>query len=254
MKIASPLRVLRVIRSGCLIRRLCAALIVAALWLPLAGCGLESWRPADLLGAGFGQANLSVTSERFEAVELSGSFDRAFYRFDDAQTMTVVLIDGQVDAPSQAATIRLLWYPKAGATPVSPTATNATIQYMIFADAVSADAPAGEVGVYNGAGFVYLRGKPGSQRIGAAVWNGQVEPMLGSAGFNDLLGSALIEGSFSAVRDDAQVIELLDRLSIEVSGRLDFPHRVQSFTPHPGGASAAMASLPLQAGDISANR
>jgi hypothetical protein len=94
---------------------------------------------------------------------------------------------------AQVMHVQLLWQPKAGATPMDATATNATIRHVIVVD--------GEVGIYGGAGFALPNGKLGHGRIQVALRDATVRLLESTDGFKDPLTPARITGSFTAEND-----------------------------------------------------
>lgn len=197
----------------------------------LAGCSSVPFMPA---GSG-----LALESQSHAGRRLTGDFDRAVYSFDDRNTMTLVLLAGPEDQPQQAAVVRMYWQPRAGATPIAGTATNATIQYIVFAGDGEGGDDAGEVGVYSGAGFLFPNSDPGEDSLRAGLWQATVRLSDRSAGFNDLLGKAVLRGDVSARREDALTNDLLRQLNALVSERLGYPRLVEADAP----ALAPVASL-----------
>lgn len=199
--------------------RLPAILILAS--LALAGCS-GGQLP-------FYRSDSSFTVESRggdDAARLSTRFDRAVYRYDGKDTITIVLSAGPEENPTQAATVRVFWRPKAGRTPISSQATNATIQYVILPEG----GDAGEVGVYSGAGFVFPKTKPGDTFFEAGVWDATLQLADRSDGFADKLGQSALRGQITARQDEAAVDAMLDRLSKRVTQRLGYP-RFVSATP-----------------------
>jgi hypothetical protein len=94
---------------------------------------------------------------------------------------------------AQVMHVQLLWQPKAGATPMDATATNATIRHVIVVD--------GEVGIYGGAGFALPNGKLGHGRIQVALRDATVRLLESTDGFQDPLTPARITGNFTAEND-----------------------------------------------------
>jgi len=193
--------------------------LALVLFLPaLTGCSLVPVR----------NSALAVTSRDDAGTRLRGDFDTGYYAFDSENAVTVVLLAGPEDNPTQAATIRLFWVPQAGKTPISPDATNATVQYIVFADRRIDEGFFREVGVYNGAGYLYLDGKPGVAQLTGSLWQSDLLLADRSERFNDLLGQSRIAGSFSARRDEQKVNQLLRQLNHRVSDRLGYPRLVRA--------------------------
>ncbi len=164
---------------------------------------------------------LTIRSQDPAGAKLSGGFERGLYSFDDKNNLTVVLFDGPEENPRQAVTIRLLWTPRAGRTPIDPNATNATIHYVIFTGQDGA-----EVGVYQGAGYLFPRNKPGSGRLDAGLWDANLRLADRSDRFNDLLGQASIKGGFQAKRDELALNRTVRQLNVMIGQRLGYPRLV----------------------------
>lgn len=159
-----------------------------------------------------------IKSRSEPGMALVAGFETSVYRMDDPNNLTVVLLDGPPDQPVQAVTIRLFWRPRAGRTPIDPTATNATIHYTIFTGKGYE-----EVGVYSGAGFVYPLSNPDEGVFVGDVWESTLRLSDRSEGFEDLLGGALLEGRLVAVRDAPAVSRALQRLSVLVTRGVGYP-------------------------------
>lgn len=168
-------------------------------------------------------SDLLIESRTHAGTRLDTDFDRAVYSYDGKQVVTIVLFDGPETAPEQAATVRLLWTPRAGRTPITSQATNATIQYVILPDAAS---DRGEVGIYSGAGFLYPDSEPGDGTFVAEVWDATILLADGSPGFNDRLGKGSLRGDLTARRDDAAVEDLLKVINERITQRLGYPRMV----------------------------
>lgn len=191
--------------------------ILLVLCLTLTGCGSSLWTS---------QSALAIVSQDDTSLRLQGDFNSAYYIFDSTESITVVLIEGPEDNPTQAAAIRMMWQPKAGLTPVNPDATNATIQYIVFANRRTDEGFFREVGVYSGAGFLHLGSTPGDARLNASLWQADLLLADRSDRFKDLLGQSTLRGSFTAERDSVKVQQLLKRLNLKVSDRLGYPRLV----------------------------
>ncbi len=185
--------------------------------LLLSGCGSSLWTS---------QSALAIVSQEDNALRLRGDFNAAYYVYDSDDAITIVLIEGPEDAPTQAAAIRLLWQPKAGLTQINPDATNATIQYIVFANRRTDEGYFREVGVYSGAGFLYINSEPGDSSLTASLWQADLLLADRSDRFKDLLGQSTLKGTFTAERNSSKVQELLQRLNLRVSERLGYPRLV----------------------------
>lgn len=198
-------------------------LFALSILLPMTGCNSSLWTS---------QSALSVVSQDDTSLRLQGDFNSAYYVFDSTESITIVLIEGPEDNPTQAAAIRMMWQPKAGLTPVNPDATNATIQYIVFANRRTDEGFFREVGIYSGAGFLHLDSEPGDARLTASLWQADLLLADRSDRFKDLLGQSTLLGSFTAERDSAKVHELLKRLNLKVSERLGYPRLVSETLPN----------------------
>lgn len=176
-------------------------------------------------GMGGEGGRLAVQSQSSPGTVLSSAFTTGVYGFDDKNNLTVLLFDGPPQNPTQAVAIRMFWRPRAATTPIDRTATNATIQYMVFASTGGANA-GNEVGIYSGAGYVYPKSELGQPLLTASVWDAALRLSDRSEGFNDLLGKAELKGGFTAVRDDVAKEQLLQRLNVLVRERLGYPRLV----------------------------
>ncbi len=164
---------------------------------------------------------LTLRSAAGSTAALAATFETGYYRYDDQNHVTVLLVDGPADNPAQAVTIRMFWKPRAARTPISTTATNATIHYLIFAGQDNR-----EVGVYSGAGFMFPYAEPGQPTLTAAIWDANLRLTDHTAGFHDLLGNAALSGRFTVTRDDVAVEQALHQLRIQLRNRLGYPRLV----------------------------
>ncbi len=193
--------------------------LVALTLLTLAalGCGGKTGaRDADL-------HILSRANPRDIAV---GGFDHGIYSLDGRSAMTVLLTDGPVENPNRALIVRMFWRPKAAATPLDETATNATVQYIVFNR--GADTAKGTVGIYSGGGFVYPENDMGSPKLQANLWQATLTLADNSEGFEDTLGASVLRGRFTAQRDDEGIIDAVRRVNIAVSEALGVPRFVSA--------------------------
>ena len=196
--------------------------------LLLTGCGTSLWTS---------QSALAVVSQDDTALRLRGDFNAAYYVYDSTEALTIVLIEGPEDQPTQAVAIRMMWHPKAGLTPINPDATNATIQYVVFADRRTDEGYFREVGVYSGAGFLFLNSEPGESQLNASLWQADLLLADRSDRFVDLLGQSTLRGSFTAERNNDKVADLLKKINLRVSERLGYPRMVNE----PRGTPDALA-------------
>ncbi len=214
--------------TSCLIRCVRPAsmlLPVALMFVSLAGCS----RPfAD------GDAQLQIssrdTSDRDRGrLTMAGDFTRGYYRFENQNTVTVVLIQGPDDAPERIAAIEMFWKARAGLTPIDRTATNALVRFFEFRDT---EAEPNTVGVYAGAGFMRLHDNPAVGQVDGNLWDADLRLTDRSEAYTDRLGGAVLAGSFTAERNDARVTTILRELNQQLEARLGYPRLVeQSSSP-----------------------
>lgn len=165
--------------------------------------------------------------------QIGAGFDEVLYRHDTDSTMQVVLFDGPANSPTRAMVIRFFWRPVATRTPLDPSATNATMHYAEF--------EAGdELGIYSGAGFVYLNSKPGKSKLAAEIRESIVRLTDSTQGFSDRVIEGRLTGQFVARRDDDRVFSVLHRFNAAIYDRLGYPSLVE-LTP----AASTMPALSL---------
>lgn len=175
------------------------------------------------LGGCSGGGEITVTGQALERTSLRGSFTQGIYRFEDDNHATLLLVEGPIENPTQAATIRFLWSPWPGSTPIDETATNATIQYIIFTGEGNQLA-----GIYTGAGFAYPNDDLGDDSVDVGVWEANLRLTDSTRGFQDLLGQALLRGSIRVHRDDTGVSNGIRRLNVMLRERLGYPRVIDA--------------------------
>lgn len=154
-----------------------------------------------------GGGNLEVRSLGHERVALGGSFEYAYYETPKAEQASFLLSDVSPDKMMEGGVqnarvmhIELLWQPMAGKTPLDPTATNASVRYVIVSE--------GEVGIYVGAGFATVSGTPGDETLSLSVHDASMELAEHTAGFRDLLSPGELSGSFTAKKSEEKAKKL----------------------------------------------
>ena len=155
-----------------------------------------------------------------EQAMVDGTFGWGIYRYESHGAVTMLLVDGPVESPRQAVTIRMLWTPRAARTPLDPSATNATIRYVRF--------DGDEVAVYGGAGYVRPHGRLGSKALDAAVWDADLRLTRATRGFDDSLGPIRLHGRFTIRRDDQELPAALRRLAVRASRLFGTPQFVDA--------------------------
>jgi len=178
--------------------------------------------------------NLYIQSRAKPDVLTVGGFDTGIYSLDDPSSITVVLTDGPRDHPDRALIVRMFWRPKAAATPLDETATNTTVQYIVFGDRPgdtqggASDSRRVQVGIYSGGGFLYPETDLGAQTLQANLWQATLSLADKSDGFEDTLGPSIMRGRFTARRDDLAIIDAVRRVNIAVSEALGVPRFVRA--------------------------
>lgn len=176
-------------------RRLAPALALALACLPACTIG------------GFGSAGNAEVLSAESPVKLNPSFRVQAYRSADANTADVYLTDlsdadltklfaeggawGEVEG--QIVHLHMFVRPKPGRTPIEGTAASCTVRYIVLAR--------GEVGVYDGAGFLQPGWAPGSSKFAGGVKQASLRLTRATDRFRDLLGPSQMTLRFSAKQD-----------------------------------------------------
>jgi hypothetical protein len=169
--------------------------LMAILLTTLPGCGAGV---GGIIGGPTG--DLRIQSLGVEPVALSGRFNDVVYANGEAVEWSFLLSDVEPAALMDGSAtngrvihIELLWIPRPGMTPIEITATNASVRYVIISE--------GQVGVYGGAGFAKLRGKPGDSRVTLSLRDASLRLLHSTDGFADLLTPAQLSGTVTASRN-----------------------------------------------------
>lgn len=191
-------------------RRISHLLLTAALLLPalFGGCAGGSGSTSSKLGL--------VSRETGNA--LSPRFTTVVYTSTDRNTADIYLTDLPAEAfadnasplnvPGPAgviARVHVFLIPKAGKTPISYDATNATLSWLVLTG--------DSFGVYSGGGFMLTSRKPGKSSFGGPIKDATLQLITSSPGFVDQLGHAVFTGSLSARRDDELAGRIRDTMS-----------------------------------------
>jgi len=157
----------------------------AALALGCAGCSIEAGGTVDAVGAGD------------TAIRLSSQFETGTFAIEPAQT-TVVFSDIPYEDLARGTArdgrflhVEVLWRPRPGKTPIEPSATNLSIRFVVVSS--------GEVGVYVGGGFGFIRaGRAGDGEIEVDITGSSISLVDKTPGFVDLLSPAEMTGTLGA--------------------------------------------------------
>ncbi|MFK7884779.1 MAG: hypothetical protein AB8F26_11415 [Phycisphaerales bacterium] len=187
------------------------AIAAVLLTIPLGGC-------AGFGGGGSGGSG-SIISES-TGRELRLDLPRRATVVQDNNTADVYLTDLSQDTLDRIAAgesgpdisgtlvqVHIFLNPTPGKTPIEPTAANATARVIVVAR--------GNVGVYDSAGFLLAGKSLDKNRAAGTLRNARARLTRSTDGFQDLLGAATLELSFSARPDQptsdsiARVIRIL---------------------------------------------
>jgi len=176
----------------------------------LAGCNA-------IRGGGGSGGSSTIVSDANEKV-FKASFPTKAYTYHDDNTADIYLTDltdqeltsffaSGTDWSQISGTlvqIHLFLDPQPGKTPIEHTAATASIRYAIIAQ--------GEIGIYDGAGFMLPGSKPGNDSIGGTIYSAPLRLTRNTPQFADLFQAAKLDLEFSAKLDDSKAPELRARL------------------------------------------
>lgn len=162
----------------------CCALVVLA----LAGCSIEPGGLVEAVGSGD------------TAVRLPSEFTSGTFSVEPAAT-TVVFSDIPYEELADGSAkdgrflhIEVLWRPRAGRTPIETSSTNLSIRFVVVSN--------GEVGVYVGGGFAWVKGgRDGDGALGLEIIGSSISLIDKTPGFVDLLSPASLLGELGALRN-----------------------------------------------------
>ena len=187
-----------------------AIALSAAVFIASPGC-------FSLRGGGGSGGSARVTSDTTQTVYTTNLKTRV-YTYHDDNTADIYLTDlsdaqltsfFQKDADwSQISGaivhVHLFLDPMPGKTPIEPTAATASIRYAIISS--------GQIGIYDGAGFMLPGEKPGGDSISGSFAAAPIRLSRTTPGFNDPFTPARLKLSFEAKLDDLAAPELQARL------------------------------------------
>lgn len=90
--------------------------------------------------------------------------------------------------------IRMFMEPLAGSTPIQSSACSVIVRHIILAD--------GEIGIYGGGGFLNPNRRAGRSHFSGTLREATLRLTGKTPGFNDALGAATLDASFSAPRNE----------------------------------------------------
>jgi len=164
---------------------------------------------------------------------LTPSFRTAVYSVDRASVASFYLSDltaeellnGEFDR-GHIVHLEMLWLPRAGATPMDSSAANISVRKVLIVN--------GNVGVYGGTGFALPAGEPGDSRLAVSVYDATLDLIDASNEFHDALSPAILEGAFTALRDDVLAEQIRYSTSQKVTnllGRVRYVEAADALRP-----------------------
>lgn len=168
---------------------------------------------------GGGSGGSATLASEISEVMLQSTLPTRAYTYQDKNTADIYLTDlsqeqltnfFENDADWSSFTgslvhIHLFLTPKPGRTPIEPTAANATVRYIVLAE--------GEIGVYDGAGFILPGKKIGKGSLSGALNGAPAKLTRKTANFKDPLPATRLDLSFSAKQNSALADELRARVN-----------------------------------------
>ena len=166
---------------------------------------------------GFTGSSGSSTTIDAQGRTFSTSYPIRAYQFDDKNTADVYLTDLSDDELSAfftesrdwsqitgtIARVHLFLQPKPGRTPIEPTAASAAIRWIIISS--------GEIGVYDGAGFMIPGGRIAKGSISGSIRNAPLRLTRKTPGFADPLITPELDIKFATKLDEQSADELAAR-------------------------------------------
>lgn len=150
-------------------------------------------------------ANLTLRSTA-NPVELAPVFSTGVYYSADQHSADIYLSDLPLETISarnfDPATvtgsivhINLFVLPKAGSTPIDPTACSASFRQAVMAG--------GQTGLYGGGGFVLPSSSPGDSSMRGSVLEITARLLRSTEAFDDRIGPSTMTGKFSAPKNES---------------------------------------------------
>jgi hypothetical protein len=185
------------------------------------------WTTTELTTSGLADEPVKITTAPAEAWYTIEAAQVSYYASDIP--LEQLAAGGKLNG--QVVNIQVLWEPKPGLTPIEPTTTNLSIRLVVFAE--------GEVGVYGGGGFAWLRGTAEDGDMGLLLTGSNLSLIARTKNFVDLLSPAEMLGTVQARLDDAKALAIRRTASQAVTNALGAVRWVQ--TPVPAGDALARA-------------
>lgn len=177
--------------------------------------GLALLSVACLFSGCIAQSRFIARSAVNSKVTLAADFSTVLYRYDDANNIELVMYRGTLDDPIEAIHIRMFWQPLAAKTAVGAQATNATIDWLVFA-------PDRQTGIYGGAGLLMPMpfASAGDRRYNCYMKDTTMKLLYATDRFVDPLGVCEVDGTVTAQLSPAATEAALIRLRLLARQRL----------------------------------
>ena len=169
--------------------------------------------------AGCVSSNRVTLRSTVEEVQLQARFPTAAFAPVGRAGVDIVLTDLSLDEldpttdieslTGRIVRIAVVVRPLPGATPIDPTAANATVQYLILSG--------GAVGLYSGGAFVNPNQPFGTKDLQVKIRGGTVRMTARNPRFVDPLGPTELDARFAAVPDEALVARTAAKLEQAVA-------------------------------------
>lgn len=185
------------------------------------------WTSTELTTSGLADEPVKITTAPAEAWYTIEAAQISYYATDIP--LEELAAGGKLNG--QVVNIQVLWEPKPGMTPIEPTTTNASIRLVVFAE--------GEVGVYGGGGFAWLRGSAEEGDMGLLLTGSNLSLIARTKNFVDLLSPAEMLGTVQANKDDAKALAIRRVASQAVTNALGSVRWVHAPAPGPDAVASA---------------
>ncbi|QDU33223.1 hypothetical protein KS4_12680 [Poriferisphaera corsica] len=168
---------------------------------------------------------ITLTNEISGERVLLTEFERSAYMIDDKENLTILMVKGTFRNPTEALTIRMFWKPIPSQTPIDETATNATLHYVTFGQNELGQRT---VGVYSGAGFLYIYNDVGGRKLSAGIWQANIRLSDSTEGFSNRLNETVMTGKLVAIRNDDDFSRALYSVNLAVNNALGYPRFIMN--------------------------
>ena len=185
------------------------------------------WTSTELTTSGLADEPVKITTAPAEAWYTIEAAQISYYATDIP--LEELAAGGKLNG--QVVNIQVLWEPKPGMTPIEPTTTNASIRLVVFAE--------GEVGVYGGGGFAWLRGSAEEGDMGLLLTGSNLSLIARTKNFVDLLSPAEMLGTVQANKDDTKELAIRRVASQAVTNALGSVRWVHAPAPGPDAVARA---------------